>query len=54
MHYEVGPEATKFTNKFLAAHYAGSKNLDMRFNLYDAAFDSADWRRGARPPAGAV
>ena len=45
MYYEVGPEATRFTNKFLAAHYAGSKNLDMRFNLYDAAFDSADWSR---------
>ena len=45
MYYEVGPEATRFTNKFLAAHHAGSKNLDMRFNMYESAFDSTDWSR---------
>jgi hypothetical protein len=45
MYYEVGPEAIQFTNKFLAAHHAGSKNLSMRFNMYDAAFDKVDWSR---------
>lgn len=42
MYYEVGP-GVKFTNKFLAAHHAGSHNLSMRFNMYDHAFDSTDW-----------
>jgi len=48
MYYEVGPEATIFTNKFFAARYAASKNLsiaDIHFNLYDSAFDRCDWSR---------
>jgi hypothetical protein len=46
MHYEVGPDAVKFANKFLAARYAAAKNLHyIHFNLYDSAFDSADWSR---------
>ena len=45
MYYEVGPTATRFTNKFLAAHHAGSNNLGIRFNLYEDAFDSVDWSK---------
>lgn len=45
MYYEVGPDARRFTNKFLAAHHASSNNLHMHFNLYEDAFDSVDWSR---------
>ena len=48
MHYEVGPEAKIFTNKFFAAHYAATKNLsaqDIHFNMYESEFDSADWSK---------
>jgi len=46
--YEVGPDATVFTNKFFAAHYAASKNLgiqDIHFNMHESEFDSADWSK---------
>jgi len=46
MYYEVGPDSTvKFTNRFMAAHHAGTHNLNMRFNMYDNIFDQCDWSR---------
>jgi hypothetical protein len=46
-YYEVGtpPETpfVRFTNRFLAAHYAGKHNLNMRFNMYDEVFDQCNW-----------
>jgi len=47
--YEVGcSPATpfiSFTNRFMAAHHAGTHNLDMRFNMYDDVFDRCDWTK---------
>jgi len=57
MYYEVSPDArrlwsdaphpdaTRFTNKFLAAQHAVSNNLHIHFNLYEDVFDSVDWSR---------
>ena len=46
MYYEVGTAPTvKFTNRFMAAHHAGTHNLNMRFNMYDSVFDHSDWSR---------
>lgn len=57
MYYEVGPDArrlwsdvrdsnaSRFTNKFLAAHHAVSNNLHIHFNLYEDEFDSVDWSK---------
>jgi len=41
MYYSVDNQ--KFTNKFLAASYAGKNNLTLHFNMYESAFDNIDW-----------
>ena len=43
MYYQVGDQ--KFTNKYLAASYAVSTNQEIYFNLYETAFDQADWSK---------
>jgi hypothetical protein len=43
MYYSVGNRT--FTNKFLAGSYAGKNNTPMHFNMYESAFDRADWTK---------
>lgn len=43
MFYRVGDQ--KFYNKFLAARAAAESGLDLHFDLYESAFDLADWTR---------
>jgi len=49
MFYEVGKQnidpGFKFTNRFQAAHYAGTNKLNMHFNMYEDAFDKCDWTK---------
>lgn len=47
MFYQVKDQ--QFSNKFLAASYASKNNADLHFNLYESAFDLADW--GQEPTA---
>lgn len=35
----------QFTNKFIAAHYAATSKGNLKFNLYESAFDAVDWSR---------
>ena len=43
MFYQVGNQ--QFKNKFSAARYAAENNYDLHFNLYESAFDRADWSK---------
>lgn len=42
-YFQVGNQI--FFNKFQAAHYAGTNNLDIYFNLHDNEFDKCDWSK---------
>ena len=41
LYYQVGDQI--FLNKFQAADYAYRNNQQVKFNLYESAFDCADW-----------
>jgi hypothetical protein len=43
MYYQVGDQT--FTNKYLAANHAVNTRQEMHFNLYESAFDRADWSK---------
>lgn len=43
MYYTVGNQT--FINKFQAADYAVRTNAEIKFNLYEEAFDRADWSK---------